>query len=92
MDWQCGSPCKDENLKGGGYSLTLVQRIYLNQERERAINCGQRRLIFELSCYKGKIPAILQDTPSVQDTPREACCGNKFAALNYNGNIRYKAI
>ena len=40
-------------------TLTLVQRIRLNQEQERAANCEQCRLIFELSCDKETILAKL---------------------------------
>ena len=43
----------------GEDTLTLAQRIRLNQERGRAANCEQRRLIFELSCDKETIPAKL---------------------------------
>ena len=52
--------CKGKNLKGED-ALKLAQRIRLNQERERerATNCEQCRLIFELSCEKETIPAKL---------------------------------
>ena len=47
----------------GEDTLTLAQRIRLNQEREgereRAANCEQRSLIFELSCDKETTPAKL---------------------------------
>ena len=36
-----------------------MQRIFLNQERERAANCEQLRMIFELSFDKEKILAKL---------------------------------
>ena len=60
MSGQCGSTCKSENLKGED-TLTLAQRIRLNQkrERERAANCEQGRLVFELSCDKETILAKL---------------------------------
>ena len=42
--WKCKSTCKCKNLKGED-THTLVQRISLNQEREkeRATNCEKRR-------------------------------------------------
>ena len=37
----------------------MAQPIRLNQEQERAANCKQRRLIFELPCDNETIPAKL---------------------------------
>ena len=37
----------------------MAQRIRVNPERERAANCEQGRLIFELPCNKETIPAKL---------------------------------
>ena len=51
------APVRAKTLRGD--TLTLAPRIHLNQERERAANCEQRRLIFELSCDKETIPAKL---------------------------------
>ena len=47
-----------ETFKGED-TLTLSQRISLNQERKRTENCEQRRLIFELYCDKEAIPTKL---------------------------------
>ena len=58
IGWQCGSTWKGKKHKGED-TLTLAPRIRLNQERGRAANCEQRRLIFELSCDKETIPAKL---------------------------------
>ena len=52
------APASAKTLRGED-TLTLAQRIRLNQERERAANCEQRRLILELSCDKETIPAKL---------------------------------
>ena len=88
------APVRTKTLRGEN-TLTLGQHIRLNQERERAANCEQRRLIFELSCDKETIPAkLIPDAALVYKILQEklACCGIKFAALNYNGNIRYRPI
>ena len=47
---------RTKTLKGED-TLTLAQRMRLNQERDRATNYKQRRLIFELPCDKETIPA-----------------------------------
>ena len=53
-----GAPVRAETFKGED-ALTLSQRISLNQERKRAENCEQSRLIFELYCDKETIPTKL---------------------------------
>ena len=59
MSGQCGSTCKSENLKGGGYSNVGPAHTPKPETRERAANCEQRRLVFELSCDKETILAKL---------------------------------
>ena len=50
----------------------LMQRIHLNQELDRAANCEQ---VGSIKTYSGRRSGI-------QVTPRKACRGNKFSAVN----------
>ena len=52
--WVGNVEAKTKNLR-----LRILQRIRLNQGRERAADCGQGRLIFEMFFDKDTIPEQL---------------------------------
>lgn len=52
------APPREKTLRGED-TLTLAQCIRLNQKQERAENCEQNKLIFELSRNKETTPAKL---------------------------------